>query len=406
MRARILICATGLFLLGITLPRTLLAQVVLTESKVVELARSHAPGAALGRASLVAADASERGAGLLPNPSVAWQRETLGDGGPVQDTLQLTVPLAFARPAMDRSLASADAETHRANAELEESAAVGQALAALLELVLAERQIQLLEEELASLREASRVLDARTAAGGGSGYESARLTLEVEAGRSRLVAVRAQAAAVRSRLAVLLDLPNTTFKAEASLTLRPLPPSEQLVERAVASRRHLVHARRSAAAANTARGRGGWLWVPDVSLIGGVNAVKEDTTRYGYVAGVVLGLPVFSRGQDLRARADAQHAMASARATALEREVRAEVAEAHATHEAARLELARFHSATGAHAGVLVQAARSGYREGARTVIELLDAERMYAQVAQAELSIVARGKQAELRLRMATGER
>jgi cobalt-zinc-cadmium efflux system outer membrane protein len=117
-----------------------------------------------------------------------------------------------------------------------------------------------------------------------------------------------------------------------------------------------------------------------------------------------VDIPVFSRGQELQARADAQHALASARATTWEREVRAQVVEAHAAHEAARNELQRFRAAAMPHARVLVQAARSGYREGARSVVELLDAERAYATVAQTELAITARGKQAELRLRMATG--
>jgi cobalt-zinc-cadmium efflux system outer membrane protein len=395
--------AAGLLLI-LTFPRPLIAEILLTESRVVELARTQGVGAVTGRAKRLAADATEGGAGKLPNPSVAWQRETVGDGGPVQDTFQVTLPIAFARPSVERSLAVAEGEMQRAEAEIAESEAIEQALGALFEVLIGERHVQLLSEELSSLGEAARILERRSAAGGAAGYESARLELEMATGRSRLEASRARVDASRTRLAALLGFSNMKFKVDAPLTLRPLPGRDQLLARALGSRRHLLHARRSVAAASAARDRAGWLWVPDLAVSGGANIVREDGTRYGYVAGVGFGLPLFSRGQDVGARADAQHALARARATVLEREVRAEVAEAYAIYEASRRELERFRGAAAPHASVMVQAARSGYREGARTVVELLDAERMHAEVGQTELGILARGKAAELRLRMATG--
>ncbi|PKN36812.1 MAG: hypothetical protein CVU63_16285, partial [Deltaproteobacteria bacterium HGW-Deltaproteobacteria-20] len=245
--------------------RPLLAQEVLNEARVVQRARSHATGAVMGRASRSAADASERGAGALPNPSVAWERETVGDGGPVQDTFQVTVPLALVRPSAERALASSNAEMLRADAELAESAAVGQALALWFEWQLVTREAQLLEEEQASFEEAARTLDRRSAAGGASGYEAARVKLELETCKSRLHATRANLDGLRARLAAVLNLPSPEFRAEAELALRPLPPADQLIARAMTSRRHVVHAQRAATAANTARDRSSRLWVPDVS---------------------------------------------------------------------------------------------------------------------------------------------
>jgi cobalt-zinc-cadmium efflux system outer membrane protein len=401
---RSFILAAGLFLFVPAVARPLLAQEVLNEALVVQRARSHASGAVMGRASRSAADASERGAGALPNPSVAWQRETVGDGGPVQDTFLVTVPLALVRPSAQRALATSDAEMLRAEAELEESAAVGQALALWFEWQLVTREAQILEQELASFEDAARTLERRSAAGGASGYEAARVKLELETCKSRLHTARANLDGIRARLASVLNLSSTEFRADAKLDLRPLPPADQLIARAMTSRRHVVHARRAAAAANTARDRSDKLWIPDVSVHAGLNAVRDDSTRYGYVAGLSVDIPLFSRGQEMTAQADAKHALASARATTWEREVRAKVVEAHAAHEAARDELQRFRAAAVPHATILVHAARSGYREGARSVVELLDAERAYASIAQTELAITARGKQAELRLRMATG--
>jgi cobalt-zinc-cadmium efflux system outer membrane protein len=402
---RSFILAAGLFLFVAAVARPLLAQNVLNEARVVQRARAHATGAVMGRASRTAADAAERGAGALPNPSVAWERETTGNGGPVQDTFHVTVPLALVRPSAERALATADAEMLRADGQLEESAAVGQALALWFEWQIVTREAQILEEELASFEDAARTLERRSAAGGASGYEAARVKLEAETCKSRLHTTRANLDGIRARLASVLNLSSTEFRADAELNLRPLPPADQLIARAMTSRRHVVHARRAATAANTARDRSGRLWIPDVSVHAGLNAVRDDSTQYGYVAGLSVDIPVFSRGQELQARADAQHALAYARATTWEREVRAQVVEAHAAHEAARNELQRFRAAAMPHATVLVQAARSGYREGARSVVELLDAERAYVTVAQTELAIMARGKQAELRLRMATGE-
>jgi len=126
---------------------------------------------------------------------------------------------------------------------------------------------------------------------------------------------------------------------------------------------------------------------------------------YGYVVGVSLSIPIFDHGQAQRAQAEAQRALAMARSEALTRTIDADVQSALATFRTARAELTRFESRTSGQVEALLAAARSGYREGERTIVELLDAQRAQTDVAERRLSLLGTAKRAEARLRAATGD-
>ena len=161
------------------------------------------------------------------------------------------------------------------------------------------------------------------------------------------------------------------------------------------------------AAANgaAARAAAGLAWIPALTVSGGARTEDADRSRDGYVAGVSVELPLFRRGQDLVAKASAHERYTRARRVAAERD--AAIAHERARQElaAARAELERFDAAAGDGAAVLLRAAESGYREGERSVVELIDARRARRDVDLRRVELQLAIKRAETAVRAALGE-
>lgn len=397
------------------------AQGVVTEAEVIRLARSRSPASAVANATVSLADAGERSAGLLPNPSLSWAREAVltGPAGS-EDVVSVTVPIDVTRPFAARALAASQAAWVRAEASMVRSAAVLDALLAYYDAVLAVARVQVLARAVANLEEAARVLVEREAAGSASGYESTRLAVASELSRSHLAEARGDAQSVKARLAVLLGVSPESLNVAGSLSLASESPvsevlvpgsrgagtSETALTRPGVTRlESLRYSRASERFAAEARRRSDWAWLPTLELSGGVKHVSELGGGYGYVAGVSLHIPLFDHGQALRAEAEARRTLASARTEALARGIGAEVQSALVVYHAARQELARFESRSSGPVEVLLSAARSGYREGERSIVELLDAQRAETDVAERRLALLHAAKRAEARLRAAAGE-
>ena len=93
--------------------------------------------------------------------------------------------------------------------------------------------------------------------------------------------------------------------------------AELVADADIAARRSHSLEQQAIAHARDAQDEAGWAWVPDLSVTGGLRLGIADDTRYGYVAGLALSIPLFSRSQDLRARARASRNMAQARLAAI-----------------------------------------------------------------------------------------
>lgn len=399
------------------LPAAARAEAPWNEAEIVRLARERAPEALIAEATAALAEARAEVAGLRPDPALSWQREALlGDGASSQDTLQVTVPLDVfdlgGRRRAQRLLAEATSATARADAAALRAEAVAQAVLAFHAAIAAAERVRILADAVADLEEAARVLARREEAGMASGYERDRLALEAELARSR--AREAEAALhVRQRALVHLLAPERPALAargdvpalEGTLDTQEPAALDVLVARAQSERRAVQEAIRAARAARGAEDSADWSWLPRLGLSGGVQIAREQDTRYGYVAGLSFDLPVFSRGRELRAEAAGQRRIAQAHLDAIERQVRREVAEARARLVAARQERERFDQTTGERVELLGRAAASGYREGHRTVLELLDAQRVRTEVRLRRLELAATARRADIRLRHATGE-
>jgi cobalt-zinc-cadmium efflux system outer membrane protein len=164
--------------------------------------------------------------------------------------------------------------------------------------------------------------------------------------------------------------------------------------------------RRSAREARDAVESAKSAWLPIVSVQGGAKMLSaEGATRHGYLAGVTVDLPIFSRGQELGALARAQEQVTNARVKAAERARRLETARATQRHSRAREELARFEQATAERLERLERASEAGYREGTRSMTELLDAERARSEVEIRKIELARAVKSAEIAQRATGGE-
>lgn len=378
------------------------------ERDVVRVVSARSPDVRAARAAERVARAAEVAPGLRPNPSVAWEREQVFAPGAAQDVVRLSVPIDLSsRTRTRRAIARVDTAFAGIEVAAARVAAVERAVVVFDEAIAAERRVVLADAELAALDEAVRVVRSRESSGGAAGYDVLRLEIEAELVRSRRADAQGEARVARAALAAMVGLdPSELPRLEGHLESRDPGDVRGSIATALRERIELRAARRVIATAREASGSTGGAWIPSVTLSGGLDLAHEsDTTAVGYVASVGVELPFASRGQDTRAEARAAVGLAAARADALASEVRREVMVAHEELSSARAEGARFERETTARVGALRTAADAGYREGARTVTELLDARRAMFEIESRRLHLTVRARRAWVALRRATGE-
>lgn len=371
---------------------------------VIRLAKERDPQVLIETAEVGLAEADVVSAGLYPNPTLSWNREHFPSGANAEseDELAVSIPIEVSgRRSARRALARARVAHGQANLARIQSEAVQRALDAYYRAIAADARADIAADAVARLTEASRVLARREQEGVASGYERTRVDIETELAQSRLRQLQSEAQAHLHTVALLLGLEPGTIELGGDLAV-----SAELVTGAdVAGRRSQSLEQQAIAHAREAQDEAGWAWVPDLSVTGGVRLGMADDTRYGYVAGLALSIPLFSRGQDLRARARASRNMAQARLAGETRQAMLHAASARARLELATSELARFEQATTERIELLVRAADSGYREGQRSIVELIDAQRARAEIAERRLELMSAAKHAEVALRAARGE-
>lgn len=380
--------------------------VALDEARVIELARSRSPKARAADASEALGDSMEGMAAQLPNPTLGWERETaFGEQDEVQDMFRLNVPLNLAQPLSAQALGASNGALMKASAALSRSDAVLAVLFLFYDVVLGRQRVTVLEHTVASFDEAARVLKLREEAGTASGYESMRLSIASELAHAELAEAEGILEGTERALNVLLGLGKAQLKLPHDLTLRPLPDEAALIERASTRTKALEQAEGSLTAARTAQDRAAWSWVPQINLMGGLNRVDGSPVAWGYLAGVSFGVPIFNAGGAFRDAADARAEVAAARKAAISAEAQAGLAQALAAHRRASKALERLNKNTTTQREQLLIAAQSGYREGRRTIVELIDAQRARTDAIRKRLRLLEIVKKSEAQARAAAGE-
>lgn len=373
----------------------------LREADIAALAKQNNPKAGQLAQTIAVQKTNQKAVALRANPQIAWQREHLTSSSDAEDILSVTLPLNRTRQQrVNQALARTKVAEAKSTALLGGSRAVYRALELFYACLAQEQRIKIEEATWQRLVEAKRVVARRREEGRLSGYELSRVELESEIARSRVEEARTVLASLQSELAPLLG--RTVDELNLIGTL--VPASTERAENAPASPA-LLALRSAAGFAGSAKSRAERTWIPTVSATAGMKIANAQDTDYGYVAGLSLNLPIWTGSTAMQKKAHARQEQVVAKADSIiaERSIRA--AAAGKTLTGLRTEAERFESATKAQSIALKLAVESGYREGQRTLVELLDASATLSSVRTRTLNLHVAIKLAELELRDSRGE-
>ena len=356
----------------------------LTLRDALATARVHSPLLTAASGRVAAAAGSARRMGAMPNPVVQLRREHWSSPLAYDDYATFTIPVdvtlrrSALRAAGRSEVAASLADSAVAARELEAmvtTAYVQSALANELASIAADRARAL--EGMAEY-ESTRFREGAVAEG-----VALRTRLESDRARLELATARAGAARARASLARAMGIPPSDTKAIASLPARQLqngqlPVADRTVATALARRPELAAAERRVTAARSMVSAAWRATLPDV----GVELGTKRTGGYNTgVAAISIGLPIFDRGSGARQQARAEQQIAEAELRSANDRVAAEAAGSMRAY--GELLAARPAGAGALYEGgaEVARIADASYREGAITLMELLDAERANADL-------------------------
>jgi cobalt-zinc-cadmium resistance protein CzcA len=352
-----------------------------------------------------------RAAGLLENPTISHSEGHNSSGTPTAgdhyyaNTLSQTVPLTE-KLGLRRQVAEANREAAEGSFQLRDLGLRLAVLRAYSHLLAAQQRVLFSRQDLASLEEVVEVLRKRVASGATAQYDLVRGELEAERVRTELSDALTDEKAAREELrkAVGPAAPVGSF-AVAPMDLSPSYADVRvLTDLALAARGDLRAARALSAGASTAFVLARREVVPDLTLsVGLLNS--NGPHSIDILAGVSLPIPVFRRGQGTiqAARSTADAAQFDVRA--LEVRIPTEVVRAIAVYQQRVAERDRYQTAVKQRAERLLRIAQTAYREGARGILELVDAYRTNREVRLRDLELRATVEATGFDVAEATGD-
>ncbi|MEW5851222.1 MAG: TolC family protein [Myxococcota bacterium] len=333
---------------------------------------------------------------LVPGLTPA-QRATTVAMGPSMVNVMLMAQQTFPWPGKrfaQRNEAGALAEQAAASTEVMR-ADVDRAVAyAYGDLIAAQGSIAVLEQDRTVLETLVALSDSRLASGSGSRVDALAARAELEGLQRELIDVRQAVRTAKARLAALIgaDGPDAVPDAAHTFLIRPLPPREELLARALTQRPESRIAAAGVRAALARLSQARMAMIPDVtanvSYMIGVGG-PGDYAKHGAVhtilgppdmvtVGVAVPLPVLAPWKQMP-QADAarvEHKRAQAEADAIARTVQAEVDQALAGVDMARSHL-ELHSTRLIPLDIAgVDAARAAYESGQGSLVDLVVAGR------------------------------
>lgn len=391
----------------LALPASAFAQGdTLTLARAVTMAQTRGPLAATAQAQRMVAQGRARQDGAFLNPSLEWRREHLSSplSPDIFTTVQLPVDVTGRRFALraagsallDRGRADSSSVSRQFESDVVRAywrASLGHELLAVAG---AERRAR---EEMATF-DANRAREGAVA-------EVAAIRTQLESDRARIAeaTARGEAARANADLARLLGIPVESLpplsRLEAVRTLGAVPDASMAVAQALERRPDLAafrHAAREASHRANAERRG---VIPDLQLVSGYKQTSGYSTG---VLGVIVPLPLFSRNDGPRERTTGELQLADAALRDAELRVRGEVIAALQALDAMRSALTDGTAGLDARAAEVAQIAEGAYREGAISLIELVEAQRARAETRAAALRWTVELHLAMLDLNRATG--
>ena len=381
------------------------AQAPMTPDQAVAMARTRGPLAAAAAGRRLVTAGRGRTDAAWPNPTAEWRRENYDS--PLQPdifaTLQVPVDLTGRRLALRQagSLAGQRGVADSASAIRQLDVDV---LRAFWRASLA-NELETIAEGEREARERTATFDAQRFREGAVAEVSAMRT-QLEADRARIASAAAQADAARAR-ADLARLLGTTMD-----SLGPLQAVSTGALEGIAvpdTSWTTVRAQRpDLAAARLAAAEGERRWRAEQrGLLGDLNVVGGYKGTGGYATGllgVLVPLPLFNRNEGPRERTRGEYVIAHADLQDLELRARGEVRAAAQAWDVV-VAAGRAGAATlSERATEVARIAEASYREGAISLVELIEAQRARSDARAAAARWAHDAHLARLELHRATG--
>ena len=370
----------------------------LTLATVVTAALRASPVVDAARGTLGAAQGSREAAGTPPNPMATWWKDS-------EVSVYATMPIdPFIQRSVRVAQADADVRAAERGVQAAEQAAALQAAGAFYRVALAQSARDAARENRDGLQQvveyvAARIAQGASAEGDGIRAQTERDKADVDLTLAEVELLRAQASLRpwlgldAGPIAALRVAPPDTAAAAAAL-----PPFSEFSAHALAARPDLLASRAKREAADRAvaleRRRA-------YGQLGASLGLDRSDNVNALVAGVSVTVPVFDRNQGAIRRAAGEQASADADARWLERTVVADLegayeATARLTAQAAALQPTFVQRAEESR-----QIALGALREGAATLLQVLDASRALtdARLTYARAQVAAGQSLFELRV-------
>ena len=367
----------ALILVSFEAPAILGSTRAITEADAIRIFLDESP-----QARLVSLNAEAVGAELsigaeVSNPSVAYQIE---DAAGVRDeflTFQQKLPITGRRSLLrERAAAASAAAVLLGEGDLQN--ATYSLKTAFYDVLYRNSVVEILRRGDEELERTVEMLRERERQGEGSGYDVLRAEQEMVELQLDLGRAEAASTVSRARFASFFDesleMGSAAIKGDFSLAGSSLT-ADKAVAMALVERTDFLafqeEARRLELELRAARRQR----FPEPTLSAGWKRVEAlGMSDTGFVASLMVPLPVFDRGKFAATRAKAASGQVEQQREILERVIRADVESALARAQAAREAAERFGDLVERRAGELRRIAHLAYDEGEKGILELLDA--------------------------------
>lgn len=341
------------------------------------------PESRVAEAQAALTRAESVGVGRWPNPTLDWQRQSMG-GGPnngAQDLFLASLPLVISgRLGLESAAAALRAEAGGSRLARARALLHRDALDRFHQALAANQRRVVYEDSLAVVDQLLQVITARQKAGEASGYDLLRIGVE----RAALETARAEAVLLQDRALAearaLLPAGTTPVTLSGSLPTHVRVDDWKALETRRADLKAFELEARAADADRRAAGRG---WIPEPVISGGAQTfgLGLPGPTAGYVVGASIPLPLFQHRSGEQAQAAARAGLAHAQRVASlhSAQLLAEATLNEVTARAAQLE--RQQRDVLPRAEQLRQVASTAYRGGAAELLVLVDAERAAREV-------------------------
>jgi outer membrane protein, heavy metal efflux system len=381
-----------------------------TLTDVLTKAKSASARLAADRALVAIVEGEREGAGVYPNPSLAYSNATVANGanllGGSQHTATVQVPVHVGGQRGTR-IRAADARVNvaRDEADAAEAELMAQARGLFTTLLVQQSLVTTLEATQDDLRSIRKSVGARAEAGFKSHYDVMRLDAELAVFGAQVEEARSTSMAISGALASLLGIPAWHPQAVGEpAPLRVTLEMPALWDEARARHPLLKRAQASEVAAHASLAVAYAERWPDLVFSAGA-MVTTNEYSLAPIVGLAWTLPVFDRNQGTIAAS-----LAGERAAALQTRA-AEIELYNTLDTAVRVLHGRLSQLDGFERDVLArlpelrQLAEVAYRNGQATILELLDAIRTQNEQRVFHLSLIGSVMQAEIDVLKASGK-